>query len=266
MAASLTHPIFRRFTAAQVLSESRFDLICPVCRAPGHEDGHDPRQCILLAHRAGWMETFSDWEPAARAEAEKARGEARAAAPPAAAPATAPAATQRKCGQCRQPGHTKTKCPQKAAAAAEPAVEPEELKWEKVSAYTSKVALPPGRYYLSDLCYALPDEMYDEIWGKQFNYNSGVYRRSDGAMFVVDNTADGDGGYRGSDGNTYGVDAGVLAITSEKLTDKPHGGTWQELKTPGTFTAEGGVFTLEGGDVYVQINTAGGDDDEDEDN
>lgn len=148
---------------------------------------------------------------------------------------------------------------------ASEAAEPAELTWEKIGP-ADCVEIPAGRYYLSDLCYALPDPIYDEIWGKQFNYNHGAYRRSDGAMFIVDHTAYGDGGYRGSDGETYGVDAGVIALTSAALTDKPYGGRWYELKTPGTFSASDGVFELMGGGVYVRINTAGGEDeDEDED-
>jgi hypothetical protein len=299
---SLTHRIFRSYSAQQVAEDEQFEMICPECWSPGHADGHDPRMCILEMWRRGEVQTFNDWAPMAKAEGAKARAEAAAflgrgaapvtqaaaiaaapipelpapaaaAAAPAAAPTPTKPSTERKCSVCRQPGHTKKGCKgtSGAAAAGGGAAQPEpepELTWEKVSAYTTDVSLPAGRYYLSDLCYALPDPIYDEVWGKQFNYNSGVYRRSDGAMFIVDHTAYGDGAYRGSDDKTYGVDAGVIAIVSAALTDAPYGGTWQELKKPGNFSADGGVFYLEGAPgeaVYVRIDTTGdGDEDEDE--
>lgn len=66
----------------------------------------------------------------------------------------------------------------------------------------------PGRYFIGDICYALPDKIYDEIWGDKYQYENGSY---DG--FAVHGTAYGDGTYCGTDGVSYGVDAGVIGIT-----------------------------------------------------
>jgi hypothetical protein len=139
-----------------------------------------------------------------------------------------------------------------------------EYKWEKLPDGTK---LSPGRYYLSDTCYALPDPDYKEIWGKKFNYNGGIYRRSDGAIFATYHTAYGDGCYKGSNGEEYGVDAGVIGITSERLMGDhaPYGGTWYTFTKPFTFVENDGVFELNSFEGYVRINTAGGDEDEDED-
>jgi hypothetical protein len=245
--------------------------------------------CILEMWRRGEVQTFNDWGPMARAEGKKARDQARAflglgaaapvsqaaaiaAAPiplkPVAAVAAAPAKEPRKCSACRQPGHTKKNCKGAAAgggaaAAAPPEPEPEvEYTWEKLPDGTK---LPPGRYYLSDTCYALPEPDYQEVWGKKFNFNGGIYRRNDGAIFATYLTAYGDGCYRGSNGHNYGVDAGVIGITSERLMGdhKPYGGTWHEFTKPFTFVEKGGVFELNSFEGYVRINTAG-DEEEDE--
>lgn len=66
----------------------------------------------------------------------------------------------------------------------------------------------PGRYFIGDICYALPDKIYDEVWGDKYQYENGSY---DG--FAVHGTAYGDGTYEGTDGVSYSVDAGVIGIT-----------------------------------------------------
>ena len=65
----------------------------------------------------------------------------------------------------------------------------------------------PGKYFIGDICYALPDDKYDSIWGDKYKYQDGVYEG-----FAVHGTAYGDGEYYGSDGVSYSVDAGVIGI------------------------------------------------------
>lgn len=280
MDAPLSHPLFRRYGPQQVIDDPQFDLVCPECGKPGHAGDHDPRMCILEMWRRDEVKSFNDWAPLARALGEKLRAEARAflAAPAVVAPhvcseaggaagaaapvmAHTPAAAPRKCSLCRQPGHTKRTCTAQAAQSALRAPPP--LTWEKVVGGGHH--LPPDRYYLSDLCYALPDKTYHAVWGKQFNYASGVYRRSDGAVFAVYNTAYGDGGYKGSNDHEYGVDAGVLAVTSERLMGdhEPYGGTWHDFRGGEvSFTQSGGIFVLLGPGEEVRIDTAGFDEED----
>lgn len=79
-------------------------------------------------------------------------------------------------------------------------------------------SVPAGKYYVGDLCYDMKDIIYDDIWGKKFNYQIGLYRRkSDGAVFGMFSTG-GDGLFKGRNtGEEYGVDAGILGIASSVL-------------------------------------------------
>jgi hypothetical protein len=178
------------------------------------------------------VESFNDWMPLARAEAERARAQATAflAAPAQLAPQVCSAAAvaqpaaakaQRKCSQCRQPGHTKRTC-SAAAAAAGPPAPPLTWTYSPSKTYT----FPAGEYYVGDLCYpeshSLPageTSYYDGIF-QQHGYEPGLYLRSDGGGFLVGHTAYGDGEYEADDGAKYPVDAGIIGILSTKLFDK----------------------------------------------
>ena len=67
----------------------------------------------------------------------------------------------------------------------------------------------PGKYFIGDICYAMPDEKYGRVWGDKYDYDDGFYEKEG---FAVYGTAFGDGCFEGTDGRSYGVDAGVLGI------------------------------------------------------
>lgn len=69
----------------------------------------------------------------------------------------------------------------------------------------------PGKYFIGDICYALPDKIYHKVWGDKYKFEDGFYKE-DG--FAVHGTAYGDGCYFGTDGVRYMVDAGVIGITN----------------------------------------------------
>lgn len=71
--------------------------------------------------------------------------------------------------------------------------------------------LGPGKYFIGDICYALETDTYRQIWGHKFQYEDGCY---EDFGFAVAGTMYGDGCYNGTDGVSYGVDAGVLGITN----------------------------------------------------
>ena len=116
---------------------------------------------------------------------------------------------------------------------------------------------PAGKYYIGDLCYALGDEYYENIFGG-FGYEDGLYQQNNSNhFFFVASTSFGDGLYVGSDGNEFGVDAGILSILPESMMAKNDGGHVYDFKEPVTCKFKNGKFTFESGKTFLRINTAG---------
>lgn len=80
---------------------------------------------------------------------------------------------------------------------------------------------PSGKYYVGDLCYLLPDEIYDE-YVCNFDKEEVVVeiKVDDDEPFLAfyNHTAYGDGCYRDNLRNKYSVDAGLIGIV--QLTSK----------------------------------------------
>jgi hypothetical protein len=83
---------------------------------------------------------------------------------------------------------------------------------------TNKATFPPGKYYIGDLCYALDDRLYDNVFGPE--YRTGYYCMNNNSShaFMMGDTG-GDGEFKGSDGFKYPVDAGIIGIASESILD-----------------------------------------------
>jgi hypothetical protein len=129
---------------------------------------------------------------------------------------------------------------------------------------------PPGTYYIGDLCYFIKEHIYDNIYGGH-DYVSGVYtqKNNDDTFFMVDNTAYGDGAYKGTDGFEYGVDAGIIGIASRSLgpeaDDDVYGGKLHTFKDPIEIKFKNGVFRFKSRSNYLAIDTAGNTYNSDED-
>lgn len=122
--------------------------------------------------------------------------------------------------------------------------------------------LPPGKYYIGDLCYVMKQEIYDGVWGECHGYDSGAFEHvgDDGTTyhFAVDRTRFGDGSYGGTDQRQYCVDAGVIGIVSIALCDEDNLDKEFNVQTfadPVTFTAERGVFKVKSGSYKLVIKT-----------
>jgi hypothetical protein len=85
---------------------------------------------------------------------------------------------------------------------------------------SEEVKLPPGKYYIGDLCYIMDDDVegnpYDNVFGGT-GYSAGLYTKENKGSFYVANTAYGDGAYKGSNQVEYGVDAGIIGIVNMNL-------------------------------------------------
>ena len=75
-------------------------------------------------------------------------------------------------------------------------------------------------FYIGDLCYALNEKVYDEVWGDNNNYEDGQYTDPETkAEFAMVGTAYGDGEYESSDGITFPVDAGIIGVADLAICD-----------------------------------------------
>ena len=117
--------------------------------------------------------------------------------------------------------------------------------------------VPAGDYYIGDICYALSDAMYDDVFGGTL-YTPGIYQeKRSGRLFAVAATSFGDGEFRGSDGKRFSVDAGVIGIVSKALVSKDgNGGHFYNFPNAVTCTFGYGTFEFSDGSVYMRIRTA----------
>ena len=75
-------------------------------------------------------------------------------------------------------------------------------------------------FYIGDLCYALNEKVYDEVWGGN-NYEDGQYVDPETkAEFAMVGTAYGDGEYESDVGAFFPVDAGIIGVADLSICDK----------------------------------------------
>lgn len=152
-----------------------------------------------------------------------------------------------------------------AATAATPSMPSPTVKpvaWS-FKAETSKATLPPGKYYIGDLCYALREDIYDDkVYGGQ-SYEDGLYTSSLGSFMMYG--TDGDGVFKGSDDYEYPVDAGHIGIASLACCNPESeicGGKVFTFAHPVECVFNDTAFTFCSGDFYLRISNWGDYDDE----
>ena len=134
------------------------------------------------------------------------------------------------------------------------------------------VELPRGVYFIGDIGYALPDDIYYSFWIEGNNGKNGKYVTANGGIFAVSSTLYGDGGFPGSNGFIYGCDSGTIGIISKNLVRKSKdiskrfwkndAGTFHNWSEPILFTELNGLFTfkeVQSGKILLQIETGDND-------
>lgn len=84
------------------------------------------------------------------------------------------------------------------------------------------ITMPAGEYYVGDPCYAVDDHDRWMKWLEDADYMSNpryLLADLDGQPALGIGTAFGDGTYLGSDGNEYGVDAGLLGVVPVEVAE-----------------------------------------------
>lgn len=86
------------------------------------------------------------------------------------------------------------------------------------------MSMPAGKYYIGDLCYVLNREkewdQFCDITIQGRRVLDGEFQMPDGRRFATYGTAYGDGEYYDREGNSYGVDAGLIGCIL--MSDVPH--------------------------------------------
>ncbi len=120
----------------------------------------------------------------------------------------------------------------------------------------NRTSLPPGTYYIGDLCYAIED--WDAFCKLTIKGNECIYGEfpwKTGKLWQH-GTAYGDGCYEDQEGNEYGVDAGLIGVLPIEFADKTEYelselGRVQEFPNGLECSYEDGIFYI----GYLRIDT-----------
>lgn len=127
--------------------------------------------------------------------------------------------------------------------------------------------MPPGKYYVGDLCYVMTNEEWREFCDITLDgqkVKDGEFEFKDGRRFATYSTAFGDGVYHDQYGHSYSVDAGLIGcilvedIKSNKYDNLLDLGAILEFDTE--FVTSGGrgesgwEGTIQFGYVYIETN------------
>ena len=131
--------------------------------------------------------------------------------------------------------------------------------WRNARKIDINQTLPAGEYYIGDICYALSDDVYDNIFGGTGYYPGLFEEKGTGRFFFVNETSYGDGEYSCRySGKKFFVDAGVIGIVSKSLMGKKgKGGHVYTFSEPVKCSLANGKFSFTDGVTRVFIDTTG---------
>lgn len=123
-------------------------------------------------------------------------------------------------------------------------------------------------FYVGDICYALNDRIYDEVWGGA-GYEDGIHEvPGTGRSFAVAQTAYGEGTYEDDySSKKFDVDAGNIGLVPGELVEDYDGGHYFHGGGTALFTAEDGVFDItlpDGTEIHINTGDSAWDEEEEE--
>lgn len=88
-----------------------------------------------------------------------------------------------------------------------------------------QVTVPPGRYFLGDPCYAVPDDDWMPLLESTTARPDGYFEDAPvgevrGHQVLAFSTKHGDGTYRDTEGHAYSVDAGLIGLVPAALAEQ----------------------------------------------
>lgn len=129
-----------------------------------------------------------------------------------------------------------------------------------------EVIVPEGSYVIGDPCYAVPDKDWDDLLLSCNYFQNPIGCVKDGIQkfhVLAFSTRWGDGTYRGSDGNDYPVDAGLIGLVPVEMVEDLAEHTIVEFNRD-TLCVNDGSGNLRFG--HITIDTAVEDEEEEDEN
>jgi hypothetical protein len=119
--------------------------------------------------------------------------------------------------------------------------------------------LNPGKYFLGDPSFVLPDKIYTGLWGNLYNYNNGKFILN-GFDFATHNTHYGNGIYVDTKNRLYEVESGFISLVNVDLIDKEglffsKKGSIFTFDEKINFIYDAGFFHVKSGKKIITIDT-----------
>lgn len=117
-----------------------------------------------------------------------------------------------------------------------------------------KFTIKTNKIFIGDICYALDDEIYDNVWCDELGCKDGLIKVENKVVAAVGGTAHGDGLYYSADEREFPVDAGVIGIVDLNYSNTKNLSRLERLgvivdipngECTVKFSAYNGVFDIE---------------------
>ena len=118
----------------------------------------------------------------------------------------------------------------------------------------------PGTYYLGDPSFVLNEELYYDVYGQEYNFDSGKFDLTKKEDFIiVHNTHNGDGIFQDTKKRKYKVESGLICLVPIKLINNieiaKKNGKIFNFPNNVKFIYDAGIFYIKSGNYLIEINT-----------
>ena len=127
---------------------------------------------------------------------------------------------------------------------------------------TMEETLIRGTYYLGDPSYVIDEDLYYDVLGDKYNFESGKYDlKNEDTYLVIHNTHNGDGTFLDTKQRKYKIESGMIGlvpkkmINEEKLEIAKKNGKIFNFPNKVKFFYDAGIFYIKSGHFIIQINT-----------
>lgn len=131
-----------------------------------------------------------------------------------------------------------------------------------------KQKLTRGTYYFGDPSYVLADDLYYDVLGEKYNFESGKHDLTNNENYenyenfvVIHNTHNGDGIFKDTKQRKYKVESGIIGlvpkrlIPEEKMEEAKKYGHFFTFPSDIDFYYDAGIFYVKSANYYIKINT-----------